>query len=50
MITLRCGCKIDENGKFILAEECKNCPECNLVKELHPFGNKMLRDLSFNLH
>ncbi|MFH1325310.1 MAG: hypothetical protein ABIH49_00885 [archaeon] len=45
MITLKCGCKVDERGKFILGERCKNCKECNAMKELHPFGEKRFKDL-----
>ncbi len=42
MITLKCGCKIDEKGNFILSERCKNCRECRAMIELHPFGDKSL--------
>ena len=42
MIELKCGCKITEEGKFIVGERCKNCKECNTISELHPFGIKRL--------
>lgn len=47
MIALKCGCKIANEGKFVLGEHCKttNCKECNAMQELHPFGNKRLKDL-----
>ncbi|MBS3080152.1 hypothetical protein J4221_01665 [Candidatus Pacearchaeota archaeon] len=44
MITLKCGCKIDEKGRFILSDRCKYCEECNIMVELHPFGNKRIKD------
>jgi len=31
MIILRCGCKIKDDGKFLVGEHCKKsgCRECN---------------------
>lgn len=52
MITLKCGCKITKEGKFIFWENCKgkDCKECNLMQELHPFSEKRLDDLGFHNH
>lgn len=42
MIELKCGCKIDDNGKFLIGKKCLNnkCNECISMKDIHPFGNK----------
>ncbi|HLD00195.1 MAG TPA: hypothetical protein VJC39_00445 [Candidatus Nanoarchaeia archaeon] len=42
MVQLRCGCKVTEKGNFEVGGRCKRCQECNLVSELHPFGEKRL--------
>jgi len=41
-VNLICGCKVTGEGKFILADNCKHCRECQVLVELHPFGNKRL--------
>ena len=48
MITLKCGCKIDEKGNFILSERCRHCPECKAMTKLHPFGEKRLDDFDIS--
>ncbi|MEK6760483.1 MAG: hypothetical protein AABX93_01015 [Nanoarchaeota archaeon] len=50
MIKLKCGCAIKDDGKFVLGERCKYCTECNVVAEIHPFGNKKLDDLGLHIH
>ena len=42
MIVLKCECQVTEEGKFIVSEHCANCRECNIIAELHPFGEKQL--------
>ena len=51
MIKLNCGCKISEEGKFIVSEDCSGCIECNMLTEIHPFGEKSIFDIleKFNL-
>jgi hypothetical protein len=41
-IMLRCGCRIIEDGTFVVGEGCARCKECNTVSSLHPFGNGRL--------
>ena len=43
-ITLKCGCKVNEEGNFILSGGCRNCLECKAMIELHPFGEKRIYD------
>ena len=38
MITLKCGCRITDEGKFIVAEMCKYCYNCSTIAKQHPFG------------
>jgi hypothetical protein len=44
MITLKCGCQVTEEGKFIVGERCRknNCYNCITISEQHPFGDKRL--------
>ena len=42
MANLKCGCEVTDNGKFVVSERCRNCRECNMIAELHPFGVKRL--------
>lgn len=48
--TLKCGCKV-KDGKFILGKGCKerNCGECRLMVNIHPFGKKRVVDFMFDL-
>ena len=50
-INLKCGCAVTPEGKFILGDTCKekNCGECRVVNQIHPFGSKRFMDLMFNL-
>ena len=45
MVDLKCGCKVEDDGSFVLGNECKdkNCTECQTIQELHPFGIKRFR-------
>lgn len=45
MIELKCGCQVTGEGKFIVGEVCnnKNCIECKILVDLHPFGSKRLK-------
>ena len=46
MVDLKCGCKVEDDGSFVLGEPCKekNCTECQLLEEgLHPFGKKRFK-------
>ena len=45
MIKLRCGCTITDDGEFVVGSRCFDCRECNVVSELHPFGDKSLEDI-----
>ncbi len=47
MITLKCDCKIKDDGTFVVGEHCKasDCEECNMMPKIHPFGNKKLDDI-----
>lgn len=46
MVNLKCGCSVEDDGSFVLGEHCKDkgCPECNAMIEIHPFGDKRLKD------
>ena len=46
MVDLKCGCRVTDDGKFILGENCKtnDCKECNTLTELHPFGENRLEN------
>ena len=43
--SLRCGCEVTDDGKFVLGQGCKerNCTECQTIAELHPFGTKRFK-------
>ncbi len=43
MEILECGCRV-EGGAFIVGDNCAYCKECNAVAEMHPFGDKRLKD------
>jgi len=44
MVELKCGCQVNDEGKFIVGDNCKenNCKECITISELHPFGENRL--------
>lgn len=48
-LTLKCGCQVTEEGKFIVGEVCMKarCGECRTVSKLHPFGDRRFADLMF---
>jgi hypothetical protein len=50
-ITLKCGCQVNDKGEWILGKECaeKNCGECRMIAQLHPFTKKRIADLLFKL-
>lgn len=51
-ITMKCGCKVNEQGQFTLGDTCKerNCGECRLMsKGMHPFGGKRVLDFMMKL-
>jgi len=50
-IVLKCGCKISIEGTFLIGDPCKekNCGECKLISQLHPFGTKRIVDTLFRL-
>ena len=41
-IILRCGCRVTDQSKFIVGDFCKQCDECTLLENLHPFGSMRL--------
>ena len=47
MVNLKCGCKVNSNGCFILGNNCleKNCKECQTVSKIHPFGDKRFKKI-----
>ena len=51
MVQLKCGCEITEDGEFKIGEPCtqRNCGECKLISQLHPFGKKRIVDVLFKL-
>lgn len=46
---LKCGCEITSDGKFNLGENCTkyNCKDCELISQIHPFGEKRIKNLLF---
>lgn len=46
-IVLKCGCMVEDGGKFIIGNGCRYCNECNAVSKLHPFGNERIEKLEF---
>jgi hypothetical protein len=45
MIRLRCGCMVNDDGKFEVGDHCRNCVECNAVAQIHPFGTRRLAEV-----
>ena len=47
---LKCGCTI-ENGAFTLENQCqeKNCGECRMIAQMHPFAKKRMVDFLFKM-
>jgi len=50
MVDLKCGCKVNSNGCFILGNNCleKNCKECQTVSKIHPFGDKRFKKIELD--
>ncbi|MGI0100324.1 MAG: hypothetical protein ACREBH_01195 [Candidatus Micrarchaeaceae archaeon] len=46
-IVLKCGCKVEGNGNFIVGDGCMFCKECNAVGELHPFGGRRIHEIKY---
>jgi len=48
---LKCGCAINEAGEFVIGKSCmdKNCGECRMIAQLHPFGEKRIVDMLFKI-
>jgi hypothetical protein len=44
-ITLKCGCKVTGDGKYVVGIGCQFCKECNAISGLHPFGSGRIAEM-----